>query len=74
MPEADRKTLREPAELKRLEESREWDAPWRRSGPYVSERRWGTVREDYSPDGNAWQYFTQDHARSRAQTRETLSP
>ena len=46
--------------------AREWDSPWRRWGPYLSERQWGTVREDYSADGNAWQYFTHDHARSRA--------
>ncbi|HLM58099.1 MAG TPA: hypothetical protein VK422_18495 [Pyrinomonadaceae bacterium] len=41
-------------------------APWRKWGPYVSERAWGTVREDYSADGNAWAYFPHDHARSRA--------
>jgi hypothetical protein len=41
-------------------------AGWRRWGPYVSERQWGTVREDYSPYGNAWEYFPHDHARSRA--------
>ena len=35
-------------------------------GPYLSERQWGTVREDYSPDGDAWDYFPHDHARSRA--------
>ena len=39
---------------------------WKRWGPYLSERQWGTVREDYSPDGNAWDYFPHDHARSRA--------
>ena len=39
---------------------------WRRWGPYLSERQWGTVREDYSPDGDAWDYFPHDHARSRA--------
>ncbi len=39
---------------------------WRRWGPYLSERQWGTVREDYSPHGNAWEYFPHDHARSRA--------
>jgi hypothetical protein len=39
---------------------------WRHWGPYVSERQWGTVREDYSPSGNAWEYFPHDHARSRA--------
>ncbi|MBN4067379.1 glucosidase [Simkania negevensis] len=41
-------------------------APWRRWGPYVAERAWGTVREDYSADGDAWAYFPHDHARSRA--------
>src|SRR5690349_2186502 len=41
-------------------------AAWRRWGPYLSERAWGTVREDYSPDGDAWGYFPHDHARSRA--------
>jgi Glycosyl hydrolase family 63 C-terminal domain len=40
--------------------------PWRKWGPYLSERQWGTVREDYSLDGNAWDYFTHDQARSRA--------
>ena len=40
--------------------------PWREWGPYLSERAWGTVREDYSADGNAWDYFPHDHARSRA--------
>ncbi len=39
---------------------------WKHWGPYVSERQWGTVREDYSPDGTAWDYFPHDHARSRA--------
>jgi hypothetical protein len=39
---------------------------WRHWGPYLSERQWGTVREDYSPGGNAWEYFPHDHARSRA--------
>ncbi|MBD1907664.1 glucosidase [Funiculus sociatus GB2-A5] len=53
-------------EEKRLEEDRERQAYWRRWGPYLSERQWGTVREDYSPDGAAWQYFPHDHARSRA--------
>jgi len=39
--------------------------PWRKWGPYLSERQWGTVREDYSRDGNAWDYFSHDQARSR---------
>nr|AAP49329.1 Uvs052 [uncultured bacterium] len=50
------------AELQRLAES----TPWRKWGPYLSERQWGTVREDYSDDGDAWSYFTHDQARSRA--------
>jgi hypothetical protein len=50
----------------RLEEARESKAPWKKWGPYLSERQWGTVREDYSPNGDAWNYFTHDHARSRA--------
>ena len=40
--------------------------PWKKWGPYLSERQWGTVREDYSKDGNAWNYFSHDQARSRA--------
>ncbi len=54
------------AEHKRLDEARERTAHWKRWGPYLSERAWGTVREDYSPYGNAWEYFPHDHARSRA--------
>src|SRR5215212_10592250 len=54
------------AEQKRLDEARERKTPWRKWGPYLSERQWGTVREDYSLDGNAWGYFSHDHARSRA--------
>jgi len=54
------------AEEKRLEAARTGRAPWRRFGPYVSERQWGTVREDYSARGTAWEYFPHDIARSRA--------
>jgi hypothetical protein len=50
----------------RLEEDRERKKHWKRWGPYLSERAWGTVREDYSPYGTAWDYFPHDHARSRA--------
>ena len=50
----------------RLDEARNLGAPWRKWGPYLSERQWGTVREDYSSDGSAWNYFSHDHARSRA--------
>ncbi len=53
-------------EQARLEESRTGRADWKKWGPYLSERQWGTVREDYSEDGNAWDYFTHDQARSRA--------
>ncbi len=53
-------------ESARLEEARTAKAPWKKWGPYLSERQWGTVREDYSDDGNAWDYFTHDQARSRA--------
>src|SRR5215469_1469215 len=56
----------ETAEQKRLDEEREHGVPWKKWGPYVSERQWGTVREDYSADGDAWDYFTHDQARSRA--------
>jgi len=54
------------AEQKRLEEAREQKVPWRKWGPYLSERQWGTVREDYSESGDAWDYFSHDQARSRA--------
>jgi hypothetical protein len=53
-------------EDRRLEESRTHKKYWKRWGPYLSERQWGTVREDYSPGGTAWEYFPHDHARSRA--------
>src|SRR5215510_13867628 len=54
------------AEDARLAEAREQKVPWRKWGPYLSERQWGTVREDYSPQGDAWNYLTHDQARSRA--------
>jgi hypothetical protein len=54
------------AEKIRLEEAREQKLPWKKWGPYLSERQWGTVREDYSDNGDAWNYFTHDQARSRA--------
>src|SRR5713226_2144900 len=54
------------AEEQRLQESKEHRIHWKRWGPYLSERAWGTVREDYSPYGTAWDYFPHDHARSRA--------
>src|SRR3989475_2113802 len=53
-------------ERRRLDEATRRTAHWRRWGPYLSERQWGTVREDYSPGGTAWDYLPHDHARSRA--------
>jgi hypothetical protein len=50
----------------RLEAARTNNVPWKRWGPYLSERQWGTVREDYSRDGNAWDYFSHDQALARA--------
>src|SRR5437762_12697050 len=60
------KTKRLTAEEQRLEEARQRTKHWKRWGPYLSERAWGTVREDYSAYGTAWDYFPHDHARSRA--------
>jgi len=67
----ERKTMAGPeiagtAEQKRLHEAREAGISWKKWGPYLSERQWGTVREDYSEGGDAWNFFTHDHARSRA--------
>ena len=54
------------AEQARLDETREQNVAWKKWGPYLSERQWGTVREDYSANGDAWNFFPHDHARSRA--------
>src|SRR5215472_9699248 len=54
------------AEHIRLEQDRQKEVSWKKWGPYLSERQWGTVREDYSATGDAWNYFTHDQARSRA--------
>src|SRR5258707_3937759 len=54
------------AEAERLAAAFDQKAAWKKWGPYLSERQWGTVREDYSKDGNAWDYFSHDQARSRA--------
>ena len=59
-------TAEPTAERRRLTDSHQHHVPWWRWGPYLSERQWGTVREDYSPNGTAWDYFTHDQARSRA--------
>ena len=53
-------------EKTRLTEARDNKLQWKKWGPYLSERQWGTVREDYSENGDAWNFFTHDHARSRA--------
>jgi hypothetical protein len=53
-------------EARRLDEARQRQKPWRKWGPYLAERQWGTVREDYSASGNAWDYFSHDQARSRS--------
>lgn len=58
--------ISENPEKLRLEEDQRREKNWKRWGPYLSERQWGTVREDYSPNGHAWNYFPHDHARSRA--------
>ncbi len=58
--------LSDTQEARRLQEAREHQIPWGKWGPYLSERQWGTVREDYSATGDAWDYFTHDQARSRA--------
>ena len=54
------------SEQERLTVAREEGVPWRKWGPYLCERQWGTVREDYSATGDAWNYFSHDQARSRA--------
>src|SRR6187402_656401 len=54
------------AEQTRLNDAREAHTPWKKWGPYLAERQWGTVREDYSEDGDAWGFFSHDQARSRA--------
>ena len=53
-------------EQTRLDETRDPQIPWKKWGPYLSERQWGTVREDFSENGDVWNFFTHDHARSRA--------
>ncbi len=68
MTTSDKRSLvySETNEQRRLNDARETGVPWKKWGPYLSERQWGTVREDYSEDGNAWSYFSHDQARSRA--------
>lgn len=59
-------TQRETPAQKRFDDARVIGIPWKKWGPDLSERQWGTVREDYSHDGNAWDYFSDDQSRSRA--------
>ena len=66
MPERPISQRARTAEEARLDEAREKGVPWKEWGPYLSERQWGTVREDYSENGDAWNYFAHDQARSRA--------
>jgi hypothetical protein len=66
LPNETEMTGNKAAEQIRLDEAREKGVPWKQWGPYLSERQWGTVREDYSENGDAWNYFTHDQARSRA--------
>ncbi len=65
-PSSDGDTHAATVEARRLEEANRGLNPWRQWGAYLSQRQWGTVREDYSPYGTAWDYFPHDHARSRA--------
>src|SRR5437870_7504572 len=65
-PEKKRMVAPTGAEAGRLEEDRRREQHWKRWGPYLSERAWGTVSEDYSPYGTAWDYLPHDHARSKA--------
>src|SRR5207302_9026637 len=58
--------IEQNGERERLAEARDQGVPWLRWGPYLAERQWGTVREDYSAGGTAWEFFPHDHARSRA--------
>ena len=56
-------------EKERLIEARDNKLPWKKWGPYLSERQWGTVREDYSENGDAWNFFTHEHGRSNSRMR-----
>ena len=66
MPKGSSREPAKTAEELRLDEAQKKGVPWKQWGPYLSERQWGTVREDYSENGDAWNYFTHDQARSRA--------
>jgi hypothetical protein len=62
----EKSTTIDSIEQKRLNEARTNEIPWKKWGPYLSERQWGTVREDYSENGDAWNFFTHEQSRSRA--------
>jgi hypothetical protein len=66
LPDEASPEIAKPAEKGRLDEARDNEVPWKQWGPYLSERQWGTVLEDYSENGDAWNYFSHDQARSRA--------
>src|ERR1700741_5054956 len=65
LPSSDERVIM-TEEKKRLKETKAGKTNWKRWGPYLTERQWGTVREDYSPYGNAWEYISHDAARSKA--------
>ena len=68
-------TAEENKEKMRLKEAREGKLPWKKWGPYLSERQWGTVREDYSENGDAWNFFTHDGVTClRQRLRRARSP
>jgi hypothetical protein len=64
--ESEEPSIEQVREQRRLNDARDAGIPWKKWGPYLSERQWGTVREDYSENGDAWNYFTHDQSRSRA--------
>jgi hypothetical protein len=64
--ESEEPSIEQLREQRRLNDARDAGIPWKKWGPYLSERQWGTVREDYSENGDAWNYFTHDQSRSRA--------
>ena len=73
-PPEDKVNFQNTAEQKRLDEAGDRGVPWIQWGPYRSERQWGTVREDYSENGDAWSYLTHDQARARITGARTALP
>jgi hypothetical protein len=74
MPDEGALKIGNATEQRRLDEARERGVLWKQWGPYLSERQWGTVREDYSENGDAWNYFTHDQARAPITGVRTGSP